>query len=193
MKKLLALLSALLLLASGAQAQTLPSPTYLNVTLTGALFFNNCSGVMVGQGSSAAVCQPTLDQSLLPIATSGAALPLMTNINTWTATQIFANLSWSGHLYGQPETTTLTACGTSPSLSTGANDTHGTVTVGSGTPTSCTITFAQAYTSVPDCITKPFAAGTSQYSSTPSTTTLVVSYNGSSMASSKFTYICMGQ
>lgn len=192
MKKLLALFAALLFAVS-AQAQTLPSPTFNNVTVAGAFFVNNCSGVLIANGPAAATCETTLDMSFIPIGTSGAAIPLMTNINTWTAKQIFPDLTFTGHLYGQAETTTLTACGTSPTLSTGANDTHGTVTTGTGSFTSCQINFATAYLNVPDCITKPALAGTSQWSSTATTTNLVVSYNGSGMASTKFTYICMGQ
>lgn len=44
----------------------------------------------------------------------------------------------------------LTACGTAPS-GTGSTDTAGTVSMGTGTPTGCVITFTTPYISVPHC------------------------------------------
>lgn len=43
----------------------------------------------------------------------------------------------------------LTSCGTSPSIS--GSDTAGTVTMGTGTPTGCVITFNAAYNTAPHC------------------------------------------
>lgn len=45
----------------------------------------------------------------------------------------------------------VSSCGTSPSLDTYATDISGTVTFGSGSPTSCTITFGSAFTTYDHC------------------------------------------
>lgn len=45
----------------------------------------------------------------------------------------------------------VSSCGTSPSLSTGASDNKGTITLGSGTVTACTLTFGTAFTVAPSC------------------------------------------
>jgi hypothetical protein len=47
-------------------------------------------------------------------------------------------------------TPVITACGTTPTLGTGANDTDGTITMGT-TATGCVITFGTAYTAAPNC------------------------------------------
>ena len=186
MKKLLA---ALLLISGPALGQSYPSPTYLNLTLTGALFLNQCTGPVIGNGSAAATCTTVIPNSNLPIGNSGATLPLMSAINTWSGLQTFALLSWTGHPYGSGTAPTLSACGTSPSLSTGANDTHGTITTGTASPTSCTLTWAAAYTNTPDCsIDSP--GGTTINSFVPTAATLVINFPGTSSA--KFTYICHG-
>jgi len=44
----------------------------------------------------------------------------------------------------------LTSCGTSPSIS--GDDEMGEVTMGTGTPTGCVITFATAFASAPKCV-----------------------------------------
>jgi hypothetical protein len=43
----------------------------------------------------------------------------------------------------------LTSCGSSPAIA--GTDTSGTVTMGTGTPTGCVITFNVAYTAAPHC------------------------------------------
>lgn len=59
-------------------------------------------------------------------------------------------LDTAGHLRGTGVAPTLSSCGTSPSIS--GTDIAGTVTMGTGTPTACTITFSTAYASAPNCV-----------------------------------------
>jgi hypothetical protein len=188
MRKILALLFALL--SAPALGQSYPSPTYDNLTVNLGLFFNSCSGIVVGQGPAAAVCQIPVSTAYLPVGTSGATIPLMSTINTWTGLQTFPLIAFSGHPYGTGTAPGVSSCGTSPSISTGANDVHGTVTTGTASPTSCTITWAAARTNTPDCsVDSP--SGTTVSSFSPTASTLVINFPGTSSA--KFTYVCMGQ
>lgn len=61
---------------------------------------------------------------------------------------------WTAIFSNHPRTTgnapALTSCGTSPTIS--GTDSAGTVTLGTGTPTACTITFNAAYAAAPACI-----------------------------------------
>lgn len=173
-----------------------------NVAVNGTVTTGACTGYFYGNGASAATCATTIPAGALPTGTSGATIPLLNGANTWSAAQTFAGvtvnnnaaitgtLSWGGHAWGSGTAPTVSACGTTPALSTGANDTHGTVTVGTGGSSSCTITWASARTNAPDCaVTSPGGTAVSSY--VPSTTTLVINF---SLASSvKFTYVCLGQ
>lgn len=56
----------------------------------------------------------------------------------------------AGHLRNVGAAPTPSGCGTSPSVS--GTDIAGTVTMGTASPTGCTITFATTYVSAPDCV-----------------------------------------
>jgi hypothetical protein len=81
----------------------------------------------------------------------------------------------------------LSGCGTGPSISTTATDTKGTITQGA-TATGCTLTFASAYITAPDCVvSSPNGAALTGY--TPSTTALVIT--NASATGDKFSYVCV--
>ena len=46
----------------------------------------------------------------------------------------------------------VSACGTSPAVTTGSTDMSGQITTGTATPTSCTLTFFTAYVAEPFCL-----------------------------------------
>lgn len=81
----------------------------------------------------------------------------------------------------------ITSCGTSPAV-TGA-DMAGSVTVGTASPTACTITFSAAFSATPFCVvgSNPQLAA---FSWTISTTAIVVTQTATS--SNKITWVCMG-
>jgi len=81
----------------------------------------------------------------------------------------------------------VTSCGTSPAI-TGA-DLAGSVTVGTASPTSCTLTFSAAFSATPFCVvgSNPQLAA---FSWTISTTAIVITQTGT--ASNKITWVCMG-
>lgn len=55
----------------------------------------------------------------------------------------------AAHIRGDGTAPALTVCGTTPGIV--GNDIHGTVTMGTGTPTGCVITFNVAYVAAPNC------------------------------------------
>lgn len=59
-------------------------------------------------------------------------------------------LDTAGHLRNTGSTPILSGCGTSPSIV--GTDLAGEVTMGTGTPTGCIITFATAYNNAPWCL-----------------------------------------
>ena len=84
----------------------------------------------------------------------------------------------------------LTSCGTTPAIS--GNDWSGTVTLGTGSPTGCVITFNTAYISAPTCVvvseTAP-ATTTPAYSVSTTAITIVQAAN----SSNKYDYICVAK
>lgn len=84
----------------------------------------------------------------------------------------------------------VTACGTSPSIDAHANNRSGTVTVGTGTDTSCTVTFAgSGYTTWNHCRVTPQAADAGfAYSYTKT----VITVTATSLTSELFDYDCDG-
>ena len=80
---------------------------------------------------------------------------------------------------------TLTSCGTSPSI-TGNNQT-GTVTLGTGSPTGCTIAFTTSYVATPRCVVS-WRANLAATGYTPSASALVLTQTGTS--SSVVDYFC---
>lgn len=82
----------------------------------------------------------------------------------------------------------VSACGTSPSITGG--DTAGKVTIGSGTPSSCTVTFDTAYSNAPSC-TITGSDDANAYGATTTTTALTISSN-SEMSDDVIMYQCIG-
>ena len=93
----------------------------------------------------------------------------------------------TGHLGDNGSAPTPSTCGTGPTLSTGANDLHGSITTGTGA-TACTLTFNVARTNTPDCIVAGYGGGSTPVITAESTSLLT----WTAAASTKYTYICMG-
>lgn len=88
----------------------------------------------------------------------------------------------------------VSSCGTAPSVAAGS-DNAGDITMGTTSPTTCTLTFAAAYTNVPHC----FAVNrTSQFvliaQATTTTLTIVGTNSGGKMANplDVIDYVCLG-
>ena len=110
----------------------------------------------------------------------------------------------SGHIVTLPGTDTslsISSCGSLPQVSASSNDHGGTITVGSGTVTSCTITFAHPWTGLivgnpnPYCVansaggTTPVAISISAISTSAVTFSAASDLNGSSVGG-KINYMC---
>ena len=93
-----------------------------------------------------------------------------------------------GHIETLNSTPSLSSCGTTPTRV--GNDIAGRITIGSGTTTSCTLTFAVPYTNNPACVITGDDAAT-VYADTASTSTLVIT-SSADMAADVIKYICIG-
>jgi hypothetical protein len=102
-----------------------------------------------------------------------------------------ATLTVNGHVANVGAAASVGTCGTAPAIT--GNDTRGIITLGSGSPTACTVTFASAYTTAPYCVITPYGAnpGSIQWWITTSTTTLVMNFSATPTASQQFQYHCM--
>jgi hypothetical protein len=101
-----------------------------------------------------------------------------------------ALLDVSGHIANSdPGHPVVTNCGTGANLI--GNDTRGMVTTGSGSVSTCTVTFSTPFASMPYCIlTGNSNAGVYYWvNTTPGTMTM--SFNNPLTITQKFTYMCM--
>ena len=156
------------------------------------------SGVLIGGTTST----PPL---LIPVPPSGAVNGLqITAASSGTAPALGAQggdanislaivpkgngaIQMQNHIASSGALPTLSACGTSPSITTGSTDTRGAITEGT-TATGCTIAFATAYATAPVCVvSSPNGILPTSYSA--STTALTIA--NASATGDQFTYACM--
>lgn len=124
--------------------------------------------------------------------TSGTTIPLLDGGNTWSGTQVFAAVYGTfgsfARFVGNTAVPTLSSCGTSPTIASDSTSTSGTVTVGTGAPSSCTISTVTRSNNYTCVVSSPTGTAVSSYTTT--TSTLVINFPATSSA--KFTYVCMG-
>lgn len=82
----------------------------------------------------------------------------------------------------------LTSCGTSPAIA--GNDLAGTVTMGTGTPTGCIITFNVPYAAAPVCVVTWIATPLASQSYATSATAITLTQTATS--SNVVKYACIG-
>ena len=97
--------------------------------------------------------------------------------------------SFSGHVISSGSTPTLSSCGTSPAIV--GDDKNGQVTMGTATPTGCTITFAAAYVSAPLCTVTWQATPLASQSYAVTNTAITLTQTATS--SNKVNYHCTAQ
>jgi hypothetical protein len=143
-----------------------------------------------GSGYSANQTLSFASMHFTPAATGIVNSSLALSGGTASITLTGSSASIAAHLASTSTYLTssaLSGCGTSPSISSYATDTKGTITEGT-TSTGCTLTFGTAYSTTPDCtVTSPGGSALTSY--TASTTTLVL-VNASS-SNEKFAYNCV--
>lgn len=90
---------------------------------------------------------------------------------------------------GQATAPALTSCGTSPAIT--GTDTAGIVTMGTGSPTGCVITFTTAYTAAPYCVVTWIATPLASQSYVTAAASITLTQTATS--SNKVQYICIAQ
>lgn len=96
--------------------------------------------------------------------------------------------SFTGHLSTGAVPPVLTTCGTTPAIV--GSDTAGLITMGTGSPTGCVITFAKAYVTTPFC-SVDWQTSIASMAYTISTTAITLTQTATS--SNLVNYICIGQ
>ncbi len=102
-----------------------------------------------------------------------------------------AALDVNGHIANSSASSpTIGTCGTNPSIT--GNDTRGIITLGTGSPTACTITFSSAYVTTPICVVSAYQIdqGSRFYLSAITTTGFTLTQS-TGASSKKFTYLCI--
>lgn len=85
----------------------------------------------------------------------------------------------------------VSACGVTPSGSVVGYDSAGTITVGGGVVTSCTLTFATAWTNIPTCVVSDNSTTVPGDISSLSTTAVTFGFS-TSLGGGKIYFICVG-
>ena len=107
--------------------------------------------------------------------------------STATVGPYHVDISTTGHLNAQKVNgSTVTSCGAGATLA--GSDIAGTITTGSGSPTACTLTFAQKFTNTPTCVCSP-NAGVSCGVSSSSNASVTFAL---SVTETKINYVCIG-
>lgn len=118
-----------------------------------------------------------------------AALALFASPALAANQAIDGTLAVGGHVLTGATPPVLTSCGTSPTIV--GSDTAGIVTMGTGSPTGCVITFATAYANAPFCVVSWIATPLAAQSYATSATAITLTQTGTS--SNKVQYVCVAQ
>jgi hypothetical protein len=132
---------------------------------------------------------PVTNQWITSISTSGVptlAQPSIASLSDGSLTMTGAEV---GNAMRNGSAPTLTACGTSPTMGTGSTDYSGTVNVGSGTVTACSVTFAASHSPALRCWVEP-SSGTPVATATNMSTTTLAAVFSASLGAGKFDYGC---
>jgi len=112
---------------------------------------------------------------------AGVAVAQVTSLST----------DFYGRLHGNGPVVVLSSCGTAPTVV--GTDSAGVITIGTGTPSACTVTFARAYVNAPAC----FFVNQTTITSTPgkvatTTTTALWTLGAATANGDKVSYMCVG-
>lgn len=99
--------------------------------------------------------------------------------------------TFGGHIATAGTAPTVSSCGTSPSAVTG-NDTAGKLTMGTASPTACTLTFAGGFAAAPKCTAVASVGGAALAVAPTTVSTSAVTFTTSAAATSgTLTYHCV--
>lgn len=143
--------------------------------------------------SSASGAQVVVSTSSTYEATFSTGPAVIASNGNYVVTAPYAlDISTTGHINGQGSAPVPSACGTSPSMAAGSNDWHGTINVGSGVVTACTLTFSTPFkTNPPDCVVSDNSATVSSGVTARSATAITLG-SSATIAGGTISYICVG-
>ena len=96
-----------------------------------------------------------------------------------------------GRLNGNGPAPTLSTCGTAPTIA--GTDTAGKITIGTGTPSACTMTFARAYANAPSCrANDDTTIAKNPTTVTTTTTAATITLTAASVNGDVISYMCVG-
>ena len=96
------------------------------------------------------------------------------------------------HDFLMPQLATPSSCGSSPTVATNSNINAGTITIGTGTITACTIAFVPALAAVPNCTVSANTTGLNPWISALSASAMTIS-TAATADSDKISYVCIQQ
>lgn len=170
------------------------SPTTFATSSSPALSIDATQPAQGGIGTSSPWALFSLQTNQSPYAAGVLANPFTTLLaiasSTATATTTLFAINNTGQILATSTSPTLSSCGTGPTMGAGASNSHGRITAGA-TATGCTITFANAYSSVPACIIENETGSitnTFSYTVTASAITVTETALGGDIMD----YMCMG-
>jgi len=126
--------------------------------------------------------------SAIPIAPADF---LLTLASPTIASPTIFGVQLNGHIVSSGTVPTLGSCGTSPSIDANSTDLAGTITAGTGSPSSCALVFVSAYLNTPVCVIADNSTTVTADISSVSTTGFTVSLSAG-LSSVKIYYICIG-
>jgi hypothetical protein len=132
---------------------------------------------------------PVSHQWVTSISTSGVpslAQPSVADLSDGSLTMTGAEV---GNAMRNGNPPTVTSCGTSPTVGTGSTDYSGTINVGTGTVTACSVTFAVSHSPALRCWVQPSSGTPVSDATNMSTTTLAVVFSAS-LGAGRFDYGC---
>lgn len=181
-------------------------------TFTSSITVNNAATISGDVGISTAgangrlslVCN-TADPFCLTMSTSTTGLPIMTvsstparaptdyvlQVASPTTGALLFGVQLAGNVISSGTTPTVSSCGTSPTMGIATNF-AGTINTGSGSPTACTLTFANGgFAATPTCVVTDDLQ-TAEPAITSRSATAITITLGAALNSGHIFFICVG-
>lgn len=171
---------------TGAAGLLLSGPI---TTSTGTFYTTTVSTNALVVQSTTNLTMARFDNTL-PVA-GDFHLSISTTPGNTTSPMVFGVNSY-GHVVSSGTVPAVSSCGTSPSMDGNSTDFAGTINTGSASPTACTLTFANAFLTVPVCVVSDDLQ-TAEPAVTARSTTAITVTLGAALNSGHLFYICVGQ
>jgi len=135
---------------------------------------NGLTGAPLTFNSGTAPTWSTQLSSISVVASNTATYDMLISSS---ATSFHVAISTSGHVITAGPSPTISTCGTTPNGSVVGNDNAGTITVGGGAVTACTLTFANTWGASPVCVITDNSTATTGDISSISATAFTASFS----------------